>query len=998
MTRALALLLLAALVAAPPSVAAQTLLPLTPPPPDLARLLPFAEAPGEMPPLAAGKPPLPPAPADLPPFPLAVIVAPPADKPTAALAPPGALPCAGAFLGIMSKAVECGRLRFGKAEYEDAAKALEQASRGATEREILLEARYWLGETYHILGRIEAADRLFRQVVQTAPKGSDFALWATHSGGWTALRLGDATRARDTFTQLLGGAVPASMEPWARHGLGLANYALGRHEEAVAVWTTLVAKGAPPALARDVSFWLGEALGRVGQYERAAGELGQFLQGGAHPSRDAGLLRLGWWSLAAGRHKESADAFRAFLAPASPAAAPRTGTERDWAEAGLALALLPADVDAARSAARELEARRSPLVQPLFVRFALALIQAGKGAEAQAIIQELLAAALTPATRAYALLLKGEASRAQGNLDEARTQYELAQRAEPASATGWSAAFRLAQANVELREFAQAARELAAVVAAASTPEARAAALLLQGVAAYHAGDHAAASAAFRRMLVELPDHPQAGAARLGAAWSALRQGRHDDARREFLEFARLAPDNPQTPDALLLASELALKAGDWQAARELLDRIIAEYAPRPRTDFARLNRAILMVRQGDVPAARLELRDWIGRAPFPPLIGRAQAALGTAFLALGRPADATKAFAAAQAEGLGALAALGLGAVQLVQGKWAAAKGPFTDARDNGTPPIVVAASYGLAVVAYHEGATRDFKQPALAELAAAPKGRGAPHLLYALTGIAVEEKDWPGALDLAKRLVAEFGKDEAADDALERVGAGAAAAGAWPVAYDAYEELRQRFSTSPFVESSRLAFAEAQAETGRADVARAELEKVVAAAPADAKLTRVWLVLARARATTGDRAGALEAYAHAAKDGRGPEWNTAALLGYARLLVQDKRWGEARSVLGDLMKGSVGAPLADAAFAIGETYQGEGEHLAAAEYYMTAAYVAADSPSGRSGLVAAAASFVALRQPDAAAIVYRKLLGQPGVPAELADLARKSLKEIGR
>src|SRR2546430_13725200 len=35
-------------------------------------------------------------------------------------------------------------------------------------------------------------------------------------------------------------------------------------------------------------------------------------------------------------------------------------------------------------------------------------------------------------------------------------------------------------------------------------------------------------------------------------------------------------------------------------------------------------------------------------------------------------------------------------------------------------------------------------------------------PRLLYVLTGIAVEEKDWTGALDLAKRLAEEFRSEE--------------------------------------------------------------------------------------------------------------------------------------------------------------------------------------------------------------------------------------------
>src|SRR5438094_2922141 len=701
-------------------------------------------------------------PTDLPPFPPATIVAPWSSKPTAVLAQPAPLACVGAFFGVAAAALECGQARIAKGEYDDAAKALEQAARSGEEKDVVLEARYWLGETYWQLGRAESADRLFRQVVQTAPKASAFGLWATHSGGWTALRTGHAIRARDTFAQLLAGAVPAAMEPWARHGLGLASYALGRYDEAVAAWEALRSRGAPGSLARDVGFWLGEALGRVGRYDRAAVELNRFVNGGPHALLDAGWLRLGWWSLTAQRPKESAAAFHTYLTPpTSPAAAPRTGTERDWAEAGLALALLGSDVSAARDAARGLEARRSPLRDALFLRFAKALVDGKKGAEAQAIIQELLGANLTPTLRGWVLLLNGEASRLQGNLD-----------------------------------------------------------------------------------------------------------------------------------DALLLAAELALKAPtEWTQAKALLDRIVAEYPNRPRTEFAKLNRAVLLLRTGDLKAAQAELSDWIARAPFGPLLGRAYAALGAALLAAGVPADAAKAFAQAQREGLGALATLGLAASELARGKPDVAKGLFEDARDKGTPAIAHAAEYGLAATAFLGGAHKEFRQPALAEL-----------------------------------------------------------------------------------------------------------EKFVTSAPADAKLGRAWLLLARARAATRDRTGAIDAYARAAKDGRVREWSKTEILSYARLLAEDKRAGEARAVLSEFLRRADGADAADAAYALGETYQGEGDYPAAAEYFMTAAYVAPESAPGRRALLGAAASLVALKQPDSAAIVYKKLLEQREVPSELADAARRGLKEIAR
>ena len=131
----------------------------------------------------------------------------------------------------------------------------------------------------------------------------------------------------------------------------------------------------------------------------------------------------------------------------------------------------------------------------------------------------------------------------------------------------------------------------------AAPPELRAASLLLQGEAAYHAGDHGVAAAAFRRALVEFPGGPQAGLTRLAAAWTSLRLGRRDEARREFLDFARSAPNDPHAVDALVLAAELSIAGGDLDTARRLLDQTIQAHPTHPRTDFARLNRDEMMDR-----------------------------------------------------------------------------------------------------------------------------------------------------------------------------------------------------------------------------------------------------------------------------------------------------------------------------------------------------------------------------------------------------------------
>jgi len=136
------------------------------------------------------------------------------------------------------------------------------------------------------------------------------------------------------------------------------------------------------------------------------------------------------------------------------------------------------------------------------------------------------------------------------------------------------------------------------------------------GIVRVNQGDFRAAREAFGRALTEVPDRPETRAARLGLAWTALREGKSAEAGRGFAEYARLHPDDEQATDALVLASEMALASGDLKGARELLDRILARHASAPRAEFSRLNRAILMLRGGEAAAAVPSFRDWVSRAP----------------------------------------------------------------------------------------------------------------------------------------------------------------------------------------------------------------------------------------------------------------------------------------------------------------------------------------------------------------------------------------------
>src|SRR5262249_57038707 len=119
------------------------------------------------------------------------------------------------------------------------------------------------------------------------------------------------------------------------------------------------------------------------------------------------------------------------------------------------------------------------------------------------------------------------------------------------------------------------------------------------------------------------------------------------------------------------------------------------------------------VVRGGAGGAAGPAPRDGIRRPPSPPLVGRAQSALGAALLASGRPAEAASAFTQAKTEGVGPLATLGLGATALAQGQLETATRQLTEARDTGTADVAAGASYGLAVVAFPKRRGNDFNHP---------------------------------------------------------------------------------------------------------------------------------------------------------------------------------------------------------------------------------------------------------------------------------------------
>lgn len=993
MRRALAFLVALGLFWPAPAGAA-TPLPPELPPLDLAPLVPLVAVPMDKPPVLFPEVPLPDPPYAVPPLPAASLVVDFSRKPVAPLSGARMLACnpLGTFFGMASELFECGRARFQQGDLEEARVSLEAAARSSGDRALIRQARYWLGETLVRLGRYNAAEREFLLATQDGGDG-ELQVYATLALGWVSLQLNEPGRALAHFEALRRGAPVPALAAFVNHGRAMALYALGRLEEARDGWRALLNLTIPRQVALDATFWLGETLGRLGDIAGAVDHLRRFTAAGPHPMLERAILRLGWWSLAAGQPLEAAKAYRWFLG-----AYPR-GPEWPWARLGLAQSLLAlGDWTGARGEIREIQ-RAAPTHPFVLAGFLLLLRQAlerGTVESVHALRQEILSLEVRQEVRAYALYLDGEAYRREGQSAEARSQFELARASQPGTRLGWMAWLRLAQMDLEMREFTRAAAESAGLLNQPFPRDLRALALVLHGEAAYWAGDFEASARSFARALEEFPRDPQVAGATLSLGWAELRRGRGDAAHKRWVDFAQAFSADPRAPEALLLAAEVAGK-GQEGVARTLLDDLVARYPTFRHADVAHLNRAILGLREGQSQAAGEELSSLLARAPLSPFAGRARLALGFALLAQGLAGEAGRQFAEARRDGEGALAHLGLASTALALGRWEEATREFLEAATIGTVAVGQVAEYGLAVAALNEGKRDEFKKRAVATLQSPPSPSVEPPVLYVLTALAVENKSWEEARALALRLVRDHPRSEPADDAVFRLGAGALAAGEWALVRETFKILEERYPGNPFVTEVHLGLSEALLRTGEAAAARTRLEAFVARAVNDPRLPRTLLLLGQAREAAGDPRAALEAYSRFVKEYPALEGSTAARLAQGRLLQQDGRWDEAQEPLERVLAGPDPVPSGEAAFRLGEGFRTRGAHEQAAEAYMTAAYLTPDSVWARRALLGAGQSFTALRQTDFAIIVYRKLLAQPDLDPDLDRQARQALVVLG-
>jgi len=915
-------------------------------------------------------------------------------RPTAPMAPARPLACnpLGSVFGMASEQLECGRAKYQRADLEGALVEFQAVMQRSGDRDLAREARYWTAECLLRLGRRADVASHFEIVFKEDPV-SDIGIYSRHGLAWVLLERGESARSLELFQAFLRGRVAPELVPIARHGRALSFHALQRYPEARDEWTALLNTSLPRPLAAEASFWLGDTLGRLGDPAGAAQRLQVFTAAGPQLLIESGLMRLGWWRREAGQPLEAVKTYRGVLG-----AYPRT-REILWVRAGLLRALLDLDdYEAAREEARLLQAadKTGSLSLPSQLLLARYLTDKSRSEDARTLHGELLGLELSASTRAYVLVLSGESLRQSGQASEARERFDAVRQAGAPAVFGGYAGVRLAQIDLEARELAQARTTAESLLAGTLPAAQRAAALLIAGEASYGLREYDRAAGFYTRYLTEVPQSAASSAVRLALGWAELRRGRAAAAREQWERFASDAPDDPRLPAVLLLSAEMAVRAGDDAGARALLDRLLARYPDSEPAPAAKLNRAVLSLRGGRVEDALRDLDELSLRAPISPFIGRIRLTRAAALLRAGRIPDAETELRGALLEGEDS-GRLGLGVVAFTRRQWVEATREWMAVRDGGAGSAATAAEYGLAAAAFNQGQMDEFRRLAAPLLAGTPDPAITPGLLQGMAYLAATDKKWTEARTLTLRIANEFGRSASAPAALATLGTAAARSGEWPVSREAFQLLATRYPAHSVSAEARLDQAEAMLKTGSAPEARQRLEAFVNNETGDPRLPRALLLLGQSYESSGERDKALDIYARLRRDYPTAAGTERAAFGQGRLLLTEGKWEEARPLLQKALDDADPTTAAEAAFRLGEGHRAAGQHGDAVQAYMTAAYLAPESPWGQRALLGAGQSFTALKQSDAAVIAFRKLATAKGADPELADAARKELRALG-
>jgi TolA-binding protein len=616
----------------------------------------------------------------------------------------------------------------------------------------------------------------------------------------------------------------------------------------------------------------------------------------------------------------------------------------------------------------------------------------------------------------------------------------------------------LARADVASGAFAQAQARAESVLRAGPPPDIRSTALAVAGDAAYGMGAYRTAAERYGQILLSDEVTSEAPHATLALGWAELRLGRLQDACRTWIRLARQFPTDPRASLSQILCAELSARAGETVVARKLFDRALEVHPVGPDADLARLGRSVLAIREGRTADGVRDLRVLAGASHLTAPAERKKILDG---LSGARASPDRRLFLTNHYESrLTARPDEPRGGVTTTNGTATATNGalprlaaPFLDgARDAETTPHVL---HGLVVMATEDKAWPEVQALATSLVTYSPGYAPATGLLTWVGDRAASEQQWEVArasyqLALARNespataqarinyAEALYRTGEANQARVELTRAMQAAPTPdqapralflladvnetlehRPEALAAYERVRRDHPRAAWTGERRLRHARLiQEAPGRHREAQALFEEIMQFTEGDT-YTEASFRLAQTLAADGQHAQAVDwfmATAYGTADRS--QWYRPALLGAGRSLVALKRPQAAVAVYRSLLSESPVEPAAtngqaepvpaestresdlaaEAAYGVAEIARGSGRHEEAVEMYLTAAYLAPESPWAPRALLGAVRSQVALGDRASAETSYRRLMEWGGNEPALVEQARRALRSGGK
>jgi len=286
---------------------------------------------------------------------------------------------------------------------------------------------------------------------------------------------------------------------------------------------------------------------------------------------------------------------------------------------------------------------------------------AGRHDDAIAAFAASLAADPKGSRAPWALLATGWCHEARGRLPDAIRAWTDCVSAHPKSSAAAAALLARSDARQRSGDFAGGLADAEQLLAAASSGSmklddaAAGEARLLQGLCLAGAKNHAQAAAAFRKLLDDQPNFAAADRVlfELGAAQTLA--GKPAEAAGTFAVLVKRFPKSGYAADAWMEIGEARFAKGDWAAAAEAYDAAVAAAGSAADKgvllEQARHKLGWTFVMRKDHARAAEAFSAQLAAAPTGTLAADAEAMRGESLLALDKPAEAAKAFAAAVAQ-----------------------------------------------------------------------------------------------------------------------------------------------------------------------------------------------------------------------------------------------------------------------------------------------------------------------------------------------------------